>query len=360
VSVPVNPLVAARVDRPADAWAGVWIAEDIELINQGVRGGDWIDGTLGVVGAGLDALALGSDPIGALLQYGVAWIVEHVRPLTEALDWLAGDPAEISGVARTWQTVAGGLRAEADDLIHAAGLDLTEWTGAAASAYRACARQRGDVLKTLAAAADALAAITEAAGFLIAAVRIMVRDAIATVVSRLIVYAAEEVASVGLATPLVVEQVTTLVAAWAARISRWLRSLLASLHDLALESRRLEQLIETLGGLGRRSDESAVGSPPVQRSKKIGSPAEFDPQELRGLRPGQVRARIPGDWDREASASGGGEVYKDPANRGRQIRIMPGYPSGSRPDPATWGPYVVVSQAGTKSTKIPLKGNPTL
>ena len=25
----VNPLVAASVDKPADAWAGVWIAEDI-------------------------------------------------------------------------------------------------------------------------------------------------------------------------------------------------------------------------------------------------------------------------------------------------------------------------------------------
>jgi hypothetical protein len=37
------------------------------------------------------------------------------------------------------------------------------------------------------------------------------------------------VASLGLATPLVVEQVTTLVASWAAEIARWLRGLLASL-----------------------------------------------------------------------------------------------------------------------------------
>jgi hypothetical protein len=359
VSVPVNPLVAARVDRPADAWAGVWIAEDVELISQGVRGGDWIDGTLGVVGAGLDALALGSDPVGALLQYGVAWIIEHVRPLTEALDWLVGDPAQISGVARTWHTVAGDLRSEADDLIHAAGLDLTEWTGAAASAYRAWARQRGGVLKTLAVAADALAAITEAAGFLIAAVRIMVRDAITTVVSRLIVYAAEEVASVGLATPLVVEQVTTLVAAWGARISRWLRSLLGSLHDLARESRRLEQLIETLGRLRRRSDESAVPKQRQAPSQKIGGPKEFDPEELRGMSSADVRSRIPEGWERLDSARGGGEVFRDPANNGRQVRIMPGYPPGSRADPMTCGPYVVVSQNGM-TVKIPLEGNPAL
>ena len=34
-----NPLVAAGIDAPNDAWAGVWIAEDIELIAQGVRNG---------------------------------------------------------------------------------------------------------------------------------------------------------------------------------------------------------------------------------------------------------------------------------------------------------------------------------
>jgi hypothetical protein len=43
----------------------------------------------------LDALAFVSDPIGSLLQCGVAWIIDHVKPLSEALDWLAGDPGEM-------------------------------------------------------------------------------------------------------------------------------------------------------------------------------------------------------------------------------------------------------------------------
>jgi hypothetical protein len=38
---------------------------------------------------------------------------------------------------------------------------------------------------------------------------------------------------------------------------------------------------------------------------------------------------------------------------------MPGYAEGSRPDPLTTGPYVVVSQNGV-TVKIPLAGNPTL
>ena len=53
-------------------------------------------------------------------------------------------------------------------------------------------------------------------------------------VSRLIVYAGELIATVGLATPLVVEQVATLCAAWGARIARWLGYELGFVALLAL------------------------------------------------------------------------------------------------------------------------------
>jgi hypothetical protein len=59
-----NPLIAAPVDEAESPWAGIWIAEDIELIAQGVQNGSWIGGTLGTIGAGLDGLALIPDPAG--------------------------------------------------------------------------------------------------------------------------------------------------------------------------------------------------------------------------------------------------------------------------------------------------------
>ncbi|MGI5238593.1 hypothetical protein [Dactylosporangium sp. CA-139066] len=58
----------------------------------------------GVAGLTLDGLAAVSDPIGTVLPYGVAWIIEHVEPLRKALDWLAGDPAQITANAETWKT----------------------------------------------------------------------------------------------------------------------------------------------------------------------------------------------------------------------------------------------------------------
>jgi hypothetical protein len=247
-----NALVAAPAEAATNPWAGVWIVEDIQLIGQGIKDSSWIGGGLGVVGASLDGLALVSDPLGSLLQYGVAWIIEHVRPLTEALDWLAGDPAQIAAHAQTWRNVAASLRGEADSLIRASRLDVSEWGGSAGPAYRSWADEQQQAINGLGEAADTMALITEGAGMLIAAVRLMVRDAIATCVSRLIVYAAEEAATLGFATPLVVEQVTTTVAAWAAKIAGWLRGLLSSLRRLIPEALRLSGLIEKLKKLLNR------------------------------------------------------------------------------------------------------------
>ena len=255
----INPLVAARVNGPTDAWSGVWIAEDIELIGQGVHNGSWIDTSLGVVGGSLDALGLIVDPVGALLQYGVAWLIEHVKPLSQALDWLAGDPAQIAAHAQTWRNIASSLHDDVANLADAQGSDVVDWSGAAAQAYQAWAKQQRDAITGLAKAAETMATITEGAGFLIATVRTLVRDAIATVVSRLVVYAGEELASLGFGTPLVVEQVTTLVASWAAKIARWLKALLASLRRLMPIVRRLGELIDDLkkilGRLRGRGDE---------------------------------------------------------------------------------------------------------
>ncbi|NMO57583.1 hypothetical protein HH310_41260 [Actinoplanes sp. TBRC 11911] len=241
-----NPLVAPPVETPIESWSGLWIAEDIDLIYSGVKNDSWVDGTLGVTGAGLDALAVISDPVGVLLQYGVAWLIEHVRPLSEALDWLAGDPGQIAASAQTWRNIAADLNLQADDINHAVRFDLSDWNGEASDQYGGWSSQQQQALGALARASETMAAITEGAGFLIAAVRLLVRDANATLVSRLVVYAAEEVATLGLATPLVVEQALTLIGSWTAKIARWLRALLHSLRNLLPAIRRVGELLEEI------------------------------------------------------------------------------------------------------------------
>jgi hypothetical protein len=87
------------------------------------------------------------------------------------------------------------------------------------------------------------------------------------------------------------------------------------------------------------------------------NPKTFDPNVLVGRTAAEIDAAIPSDWERIPSKSGDGIVYRDPNTPGRQIRVMPGYSAGNRPDALTHNAYVVVSQNGTK-TKLPLAGNP--
>ncbi|QDY08673.1 WXG100 family type VII secretion target [Micromonospora sp. HM134] len=300
-----NPLVAAASDAGPSAWAGIWICEDIELIARGVRSGSWIDGSLGVVSAGLDALALVSDPVGALLQYGIAWLIEHVRPLSEALDWLAGDPAQITAHAQTWRNVAAALRQDAAELTHAVRTEVAGWGGSAGTAYRAWAAEQQRAITGLAEGADTLAAATEGAAGLVAAVRLLVRDAIAACVSRLVVYAGELLATGGLATPWVVEQVTTLVGSWAARIARLLRGLLASLRRLLPELRRLGDLIEklkqALNRLRNGGPANGRNRPPAEPPRRADPPRLDEDQRLRqlGMDPATGRFR-PGEAETAA------------------------------------------------------------
>ena len=106
-------------------------------------------------------------------------------------------------------------------------------------------------------------------------------------------------------------------------------------------------------------DPATVGRNGGPVHTNVNDPRTFDPQTLHGMDPADVEGGIPQTWTCGPSKRGGGTVFRDPDNFGRQIRTMPGYSDQNRPDPLTWGPYVEVCQNG-KTTKLPLKGNPTL
>ncbi len=59
-------------------------------------------------------------------EWGVGRLIEHVRPLFDALDVLAGDPDQIAAYARTWKNVAQGASTAQARLRSAATRDLVE------------------------------------------------------------------------------------------------------------------------------------------------------------------------------------------------------------------------------------------
>lgn len=269
-----NPLLAERVDSTT-GWSGVGLAEDVDLLVSAFRSGSWIDGTIGGFAAGMDALAVVVDPLGQLVSWGVAWLIEHVKPLSDALDWLAGDPDQVTAYAATWTNVAAAMRSSAEDLGAAVDVDLAGWLGGAATAYRVHAGQHQQAFATLGGGAEAMATITIGTGLVVALVRELVRDLIADFVSVLAVRLWEWLAiaggTLGAASPWVVAQVSTLAAKWAGKIARLLTGLLSSLRRLAPMLRRLDDVWDELHRtLHRLAHPHATTSPSATPSPRTG------------------------------------------------------------------------------------------
>lgn len=240
----VNPLIAGRVDNPSPLWAGIWLAEDIELINEGIRNRSWVDVTLGGVSAGLDGFMLYIDPASSLMQYGFSALIEHFDPLTEALEALSGDAALIAAHAQTWRNVAAQIRSNATDLAEHDAAAV--WQGAAATAYRNWNGEQRVTIAALGNGCDTMATVTDCAAALVAGVRYGIRDQIAIALSRTVTWLGELTFTGGLALPLVLDQVAVTCAAVGARIARWIRALISSLRRLQPILRRLGDIIAEL------------------------------------------------------------------------------------------------------------------
>ncbi|GGK95965.1 eCIS core domain-containing protein [Mangrovihabitans endophyticus] len=262
-----NPLVA-DVHSSTTWYTGLGLIEDAEQISSGIQDNSWVDGTLGGVGGSLDILGMAIDPLGSLMAWGVSWLMEHVRPLQEALDWLAGNPDEVAAHAATWRNVAAATTASQQHYTELVRAQTGEWSGASGDAYRSHAAQQADALGGIAKVSEGISYAVEGAGLIVGLVRGIVRDLIAqfvgTLAARLPQWLAEEGLTLGLATPVVVGQVAALVAKWVDRIQGFIRALLDSLRRLSGKLTELTDLLERLRQTLRRlsrTDPTAGGMP---------------------------------------------------------------------------------------------------
>jgi hypothetical protein len=292
----MNPLIAQRAD--STRWfSGIYLAEDVDSLRASVAGGGWIDPAIGGIATGLDTLAAVTDPLGQLASWGVGWLIEHLKPLSDALDALAGDPDQINAYAQTWRNVGGAIGDAQQRLEESAGRRLAEWTGSVSAAYHGLAAGQAAALATLAQAGRTMGEITAGAGLLVATVRMMVRDLIADFVSVLAVrlweWLAEEGLTLGLATPWVIAQVTTLAGKWIARIVHLLRGLAASLRRLEPLIRGLGDIVARIKGPTRRSHLFHGDADPLRKHgpARVTHPAEWD-AALREAEESSVEVRI--------------------------------------------------------------------
>jgi hypothetical protein len=259
-----NPLVAERQDSTT-AYTGIGIAESAMDIYNGVENKSWVEGGIGAVGTGLEALSLAMDPVGTLLQYAVSWLMEHVKPLSDALDWLAGDADQIAAYAATWKNIGKETGAIAQDFWTEVTNGTAGWQGASAEAYRTRAQAQQDKIKAAGTGADTIGTVVEVVGVLVGAVREIVRDlvaeCVATLIARIPQWVAEIAGTVGIATPHVVASAVALISKWVNRIKDFILKLTRSLEKLKPIMKKLGEIWDAIKKGLRSAPDGAPSTP---------------------------------------------------------------------------------------------------
>ena len=282
-----NPLVAQRKDTTTPL-AGTFLLEDGEALVQAINDKDWVAGGLAVVGGAFDAAAAASDPIGTLIAMGLGWVLDHVQPFNTWLEQLTGDADQVKAHAATWKNVHKHLQATAEAMASHVTTDLADMNGRTITAYQGAAGDMTRVINAAGTWAGAIGTALDITAFIVQFVHDFVRDAISEVVGSILSYAAELIATFGLAWPIVAEQIATRIASLIGQVGRNVKNLVTSARNLVKKLTDLKTLFHTLKNkidtlfknLGHHSDDLGDAGRNIDTHTRMGTPdgdTSFDP-----------------------------------------------------------------------------------
>ncbi|MEV6905651.1 hypothetical protein [Amycolatopsis sp. NPDC051071] len=205
--------------------AGIGVAESAMDAFNGISNGDWIGGGLGVLSLAGELASAAIDPFGYLMSSVASFLMEHMQPLKDMLDAVAGDPPVIQSYSETWGNVAKKLEDTKVELTNTVKNGTSGWTGEAADQYRKQAAEQAEAISGAATVAGGISTVVMIFGEIVAFVREFIRQLIADAVGKLIAWVMETVFSLGFGTPIVVAQAVTAIAKWAAKIADKLKEL---------------------------------------------------------------------------------------------------------------------------------------
>ena len=287
---------------------GINIAESATDAFKGIADGDWVSGGLGVASLAGEIAGAAIDPFGYLMSSVASFLMEHVQPLKDMLDSVAGNPPVIQSYADTWGNVAKSLQERQKDLENAVKTGTAEWKGDGADAYRKSAAEAAEAIGGAATVASAIGTVTMIMGQVVAFVRGLVRQLIADLVGKLISWVMEEVFSLGFGTPLVVAQAVTAISKWGEKISELLTKLCETMRRVSpLLGKLAEVFTKIIKVLG----------------KLAGKVTGLDVISTKNIKAG-------GFFHRGGSGGGAGGSGGGPHVGSGEGDVDPGSPSGSR------------------------------
>jgi hypothetical protein len=242
-----DTLVAVPVDT-ATPLSGTGLVESASALTSAIASGDWVEGTLSGVGVALDIASTVLDPLGSLFGAGLGWLLDHLEPLKGWFADFTGDAGQVAAFGRTWGNIRAQLETAGRDLPRLVG-QLDELSGETIEAYRRFQDETAAHLLAAASWAGAMASGLQIASGVVQAVHELVRDVLSQLVGSIISWALEAAFSIGLATPLIIGQVTAKVASWSAKVGRTVLEALRSCRALTALLDELRALMSRAGAL---------------------------------------------------------------------------------------------------------------
>ena len=175
---------------PTRPWGPSATSATLSSSSSPVSGWGGAESAISALG-GIAELALGGPS--SWISYGVEMLLSYVDPLKFWMDQLAGDSAQVNGMAMTWASIGDSLRSTATELDSRSSSAMQDMKGESVTRYLARQRQVINSVNTL---ADASAAVGRAVAKAAELVQ-KVHDYVCKLISDIIGEAAEGVALAG-------------------------------------------------------------------------------------------------------------------------------------------------------------------
>jgi len=396
-----NELVA-EVKESETVWSGSRLLEDGFDLKEAFESNSWVAGGLAVAATAADTAAAVLDPLGEALSAGIGWIIEHLSPLKDWLNELAGDSDAVAAAASTWTNIGAKLSSCAGDLEAVCSSRLAGQESLAVATFKTLQAGSASHLRMTGQLAGAISGGLTLASVIVRVVHDMVRDAIADIIGKLTSKAAITAVSLGTASGWAItslsadkkllDKAETLFR----RVGKKWESLKASraekkaakkkaAENPADDAKNADDAADAAKGAAAASavppGKGGGGTPPSDKGKTPHSPDKGrdgaakpapkknggkarpegpfpDVQSVRGRPADDVLDIIPDDWIADTPRKEpDGIRFRNPHRNGEQIIYEPGKPWAK--DPLHSGPYIRVSEGG-KTYRIPLEGNPAL
>ena len=239
-----NELVA-EVKESETVWSGSRLLEDGFDLKEAFESNSWVAGGLATAATAADTAAAVMDPLGEALSAGMGWIIEHLWPLKDWLNELAGDSDAVAAAASTWTNIGTKLGSCATDLEAVCSSRLAGQESLAVATFKTLQAGSASHLRMTSQLAGAISGGLTVASVIVRMVHDMVRDAIADIIGKLTSKAIITAVSLGTASGWAITSLSADVTAWATRLSK-------EVADVVTSAKNLKKLLDKAETLFRR------------------------------------------------------------------------------------------------------------